>query len=303
MDIRINVEFFEHPKTVKLERRLGFAGVKALLSLWMWAAKNHPDGNLSGMTDEDIEIAAKWSPADGGAGDSAFVGALMELRFLDGEKGSYTLHEWAFHNSWVADAPNRSDQNRFIRMASAYPELYAELLAKGVTAISKEDYVKAVAEYNVRRHVVKVPSTPYPERIPEPLLKENPDPVPVPDPDPVRDQGPRPQDAHMSTESGAKEQKPRLEVFLDCYRAFPGYIPQEPEFERAWGVKMLEYCEDFDIVTAFLDARDWVARKGSFRVRDSRAFLAKWLKRLREERTKKAPSSGKMEYKSRREGG
>ena len=63
-DIRLSVDFFQHPKTIKLERRLGIEGVKALLSLWMWDAQNRPDGVLSGMDPEDIEIAAGWTRSD-----------------------------------------------------------------------------------------------------------------------------------------------------------------------------------------------------------------------------------------------
>lgn len=50
-DIRLSVHFPDHPKTVKLERRLGFQGVRSLLSLWAWAAQNRPDGDLGGATD------------------------------------------------------------------------------------------------------------------------------------------------------------------------------------------------------------------------------------------------------------
>jgi hypothetical protein len=43
-DIRLSVDFFDHPKTVKLERRHGLPGLKALLVLWKWAAKNRTSG-------------------------------------------------------------------------------------------------------------------------------------------------------------------------------------------------------------------------------------------------------------------
>ena len=47
-DIRISVGFPNPPKTVKLDRRLGFQGIRSLLALWTWAAQNRPDGNLGG---------------------------------------------------------------------------------------------------------------------------------------------------------------------------------------------------------------------------------------------------------------
>ena len=65
-DIRIDGEFLDHPKTQKLIRRLGLEGLFSLQALWIWCAKNRPDGDLSGMDDEDIAIAARWT---GNAGD------------------------------------------------------------------------------------------------------------------------------------------------------------------------------------------------------------------------------------------
>ena len=60
-DARISTAFPRHPKTVKLQRRLGATGCGSLVCLFLWVADNRPDGDLSGMSDEDIEIAAGWS--------------------------------------------------------------------------------------------------------------------------------------------------------------------------------------------------------------------------------------------------
>ena len=105
-DIRISVEFWEHPKTVKLERRLGLIAVKALTMLWMWAAQNRPNGDLSGLDDESIEISAKWN------GTEPLLPVLVELRWIDGDPGSRFLHDWKDHNSWAASSEKRSDAGR-----------------------------------------------------------------------------------------------------------------------------------------------------------------------------------------------
>jgi hypothetical protein len=102
-DARISTAFPHHHKTVKLERRLGAAGFRALIRLWLWTADNRCDGDLRDMTVEDIEIAADWS---GDAG--AFVGTLVEVGFLDGGDGCYWLHDWADHQPYVAARPQRS---------------------------------------------------------------------------------------------------------------------------------------------------------------------------------------------------
>lgn len=92
-DIRLSVDFWDHPKMLKLERRLGVAGPIALLRLWCWAKVYFPDGDLSGLDDEDIEIAAKWHSAKYGE----FVSVLVELRWLDKTENGYVLHEWREH--------------------------------------------------------------------------------------------------------------------------------------------------------------------------------------------------------------
>lgn len=149
MDIRLDVEFFNHPKTVKLERALTFEGIRSLLKLWIWAAKNCPDGNFIGLDEDDIEIAAQWG---GTAGD--FVKALAEIGWLDSHLTEqtgptfYQLHNWTYRNGWVADSTNRSDKARLSRLAYTYPAIYHAVVAEGATAITREEYQRRVTEYN-----------------------------------------------------------------------------------------------------------------------------------------------------------
>lgn len=101
-DARISTALPRHPKTVKLQRRLGSPGCWSLICLFLWVADNRPDGDLKGMTVEDIEIAANW-----GGDNGAFAATLSEVRFIDGQAGSYTIHDWAEHNPWAAGRPSR----------------------------------------------------------------------------------------------------------------------------------------------------------------------------------------------------
>jgi len=104
-DIRVSVSFLDHPKTIKLRRRLGWEGFESLLRLWFWAAQHRPNGILSDLSDEDIEIAARW------VGDQGMLVALLvELRFLDFSNGVFALHDWEDHNGWACHAKERSDK-------------------------------------------------------------------------------------------------------------------------------------------------------------------------------------------------
>lgn len=96
-DARIAVGLPTHPKTRKLIRRLGPGAGWSLVCLFLWAAQSRHDGNLAGLSDEDIEIAADWSGDPG-----VLVACLVAVRFLDGSEGARTIHDWAEHNPWAA---------------------------------------------------------------------------------------------------------------------------------------------------------------------------------------------------------
>ncbi len=101
-DARISTTLPRHPKTVKLRRRLEERGCWALVCLFLWVADSRPDGNLSGMSDEDIAIAADWGGAPG-----VLVQALMDVGFLDGEPGRFFIHDWMEHNPFAATRSQR----------------------------------------------------------------------------------------------------------------------------------------------------------------------------------------------------
>jgi hypothetical protein len=107
MDIRLQSGLPRHPKLRKLHKRLGGAGVVGLIWLWLFASENHQTGSLDGMEVEDIELAAEW---DGEPGK--LVETLVELRWLDGESGSFALHDWSDWQPWIIDAPHRSEVAR-----------------------------------------------------------------------------------------------------------------------------------------------------------------------------------------------
>lgn len=154
-DIRLSVGFFDHPKTIKLERQLGHEGVIALMRLWLWAAQNRPSGILSGMDVEDIEIAARWNGVQG-----AFNGVVTVLKLLDKVGDTYQIHDWQEHNTWQSDAENRSNASRLSRMAKTHPEIYKMLDDAGIKGISKEVYAVITASNDPKAAVERLLTNP-----------------------------------------------------------------------------------------------------------------------------------------------
>ena len=106
-DARISTALPDHHKTKKLQRRCGESGCWSLVCLFLWVAANKPDGDLVGLSDEDIEIDARWTGAPG-----EFVSAIAAVGFLDGEEGARKIHDWDEHNPWAASRPKRQEAAR-----------------------------------------------------------------------------------------------------------------------------------------------------------------------------------------------
>lgn len=106
-DARISVGLPSHPKTKKLIKRGGQAAAWNLVCLFLWVSQNKPTGDLTGMSDEDIEMAAGWEREEGG-----LIAMLAEVRFLDGSTAAWKVHDWEVHNPWAAGADRRSEKSR-----------------------------------------------------------------------------------------------------------------------------------------------------------------------------------------------
>lgn len=104
-DIRINIAFWDHWKTLTLKAELGLEAVESLQRLWCFAAMNKPSGLLDGMSPKVIEMASRWTGEKG-----AWIAMLEELRFVEKVGDWYALHDWEDHNGFVATAEARSVQ-------------------------------------------------------------------------------------------------------------------------------------------------------------------------------------------------
>ncbi len=106
-DCRVKRSFSNHPKRVKLQRRLGRDAVLALVELWTFAAESRPTGDLTGLTAEDMAIAAGYE------GDAErWIDELVDVGFLDRDELGLRIHDWADHNHFAFTSPERSERSR-----------------------------------------------------------------------------------------------------------------------------------------------------------------------------------------------
>lgn len=106
-DVRIATGLRNHRKTKRLRRMLGAEGCWSLVCLFLWAGDERWTGDLSGLSDEDIEEEAAWEGEPG-----ALVAALVEVRFLVGAEGGRSIHDWQEHNPYASTRGERVQKAR-----------------------------------------------------------------------------------------------------------------------------------------------------------------------------------------------
>lgn len=175
IDARIAVGLPSHPKTKKLIRRAGEAGAWRLVCLFLWVAQSRPDGDLSGMTGEDIELAADWQGEEG-----AFIKVLIEVGFVDGEEGAYSIHDWQEHNPWAAGADARSEKAKWLALckhhgrkkaAEMMPEYAARIHCADVKEAESSNEACAISATSMRVAENSSAPSPSPSPLPSPNVE------------------------------------------------------------------------------------------------------------------------------------
>jgi hypothetical protein len=110
MWIESHQDIWNHPKTRKLEKRLGIsraAAVGHLHGLWHWAVSYALDGSLTRHEPEDIAIAAYW---DGDPND--LLTALRDTGWIDDNAGELSLHDWDQYTGRLIERRERDAERK-----------------------------------------------------------------------------------------------------------------------------------------------------------------------------------------------
>lgn len=116
--IQVYSNLIRHPKVTKLADKLGLSckdtspnvvAAGMLVSLWLWAAQNATEGDLSECSDRAIAEAAEYKKKP-----SVFVDALMDAKFLDNDR---KLHDWSEYAALLIDCNERQREQTRKRVA------------------------------------------------------------------------------------------------------------------------------------------------------------------------------------------
>lgn len=103
-DIRVRTSWRSSGKRRRLKRLGGLEAVKAIEDLWLYCGAERADGDLSGLSNE--EIADECPDWEGDADE--LVGILRRARLLDGEPGYLCIHDWWDHQPHVTHGEERA---------------------------------------------------------------------------------------------------------------------------------------------------------------------------------------------------
>lgn len=106
-DVRLSVGLRRHRKTKRLKRILGADGCWSLVCLFMWVGEERWTGDLSGLSDHDLEEEADWEGEPG-----RFITALVEVGFMDGDPLARSIHDWEEHNPYAAGKGARIERGK-----------------------------------------------------------------------------------------------------------------------------------------------------------------------------------------------
>jgi hypothetical protein len=103
-DIHFDVDYFSHPKTIRLIGILGKGSEVLPIRLWCWCAKYHSEnGILADYSTDEIESVVAWWGEKG-----KFCEAMLKVGFLEQGKLGFYVHDFTSINGHLAAFKERS---------------------------------------------------------------------------------------------------------------------------------------------------------------------------------------------------
>lgn len=92
--LNLDLDFFNHPKTLRLVGLLGRGSDSLPPKLWCYCGKFHTkDGQLDGYSEGEIETILGWWGEPG-----KMVDAMLRVGFLERMENGFAVHDWKNHS-------------------------------------------------------------------------------------------------------------------------------------------------------------------------------------------------------------
>ncbi len=116
--INVDVDYFTHPKTLRLIGLLGKGAEVFPIRLWCWCAKYHAEsGLLAGYSVQEIESCVGWTGESG-----HFVQAMIKVGLMEENELGFYVHDFTSLNGHIAAFKERARKANDARWAGIRAE-------------------------------------------------------------------------------------------------------------------------------------------------------------------------------------
>jgi hypothetical protein len=180
--LNLDLDYFDHPKTVRLIGLLGRGADLLPIRLWCYCGKYHAEnGELTGYSPEEIETAAlKWWGQPGKAVEAMLRPFQGRPGFLEQTIGGYKVHDWEKINGHIAAFKHRAQAGAKAKWDKVRAEADAKAMLKHslsnaasnalTSSLPEEEEKRKSKTKNILNLVDPgnlMPAKPDPESIPE----------------------------------------------------------------------------------------------------------------------------------------
>lgn len=98
--LNLNLNYFDHMKTIRLVARLGPGAAELPIRLWAWVGNHQPESGRLSLLENELESICHWWGEKG-----AMVTAFIETGFLkkiDEKNEMYEINDWLEHSGHLA---------------------------------------------------------------------------------------------------------------------------------------------------------------------------------------------------------
>lgn len=126
--LNLDLNYFDHVKTLRLAARLGPGSEVIPVRLWTYAGKHHPEDGKLALLEAELEHVCAWWGEKG-----AMVPALVEIGFLEKFGEFFQVHDWLDHSGHLAAFKKRAKNAAKKRWSHNQQSSNATSIAKAET--------------------------------------------------------------------------------------------------------------------------------------------------------------------------
>jgi hypothetical protein len=129
--LNLDLDYFTHPKTMRLIGLLGRAAEVLPIRLWAYCGKHFAeDGRLTDHSPQEIESLTGWWGKEGAA-----VEAMLKVGFMKKVKNGYQVHDWKDYQGHIGALKERNRKvaiNRWKNIRDSKVTVYTSGIPYGI---------------------------------------------------------------------------------------------------------------------------------------------------------------------------